>query len=71
MKNLKKLINKMLRIELNNYNKTISMMLKVSLSTRAKHQSEEHNNFRQFNKEEAVRNIKDVSFIPSVFFTLN
>ena len=71
MKNLKKLINKMLRIELNNYNKTISMMLKVSLSTRAKHQSEEHNNFNQFNREEAVKQIREVAFIPSVYFTLN
>ncbi len=71
MKNLKKLVNKMLRIELKHYNKTISMMLKVSLSTRAKHQGEEHNNFKQFNQAEAVRRMRENNLISSVYFTLN
>tara|TARA_R110000824_G_scaffold269663_3_gene458132 strand:+ start:1548 stop:1763 length:216 start_codon:yes stop_codon:yes gene_type:complete len=71
MKNLKKLVRAMLNLELNNYKEIISTMIKISLSNRAKQQSEEHNNFKLFNKEEAVKRMRENNLINSIYFTLN
>ena len=57
--------------ELKAYNKTLSMILKAALSVRAEHEAKEHNNFRRFDKERAVKRIRESSIIHSVFFTLN
>ena len=67
---MEEIIKYIAKKEIEDYKESLSMMVKTSLSVRAKYQDKgEHNNYRIFDKKEAVTNL--TRLIDGVYFITN